>query len=258
MKDELSIQPNPITLKEGESVQLEVVGVNGEPVGDIRWQELDGGGIIDQYGVLTAIRAGGWTIKAYVPDKENPGEICLRGYYNVIAVPSINKQFEERQMEIPKIPDLKPLPGESKNTSEQAKEKGKTFMAHTRAIVRTLGANKDLTCLVALILFAVIFGGCLVLLLSGFTVEKIGAFLAMLFGLIVSFFGKLYAPQGEVSEAIEIKVAGATDDEKIRFLTEKRNRIESKIQELKTNKRDSGSFKQASFYKMTLDENSHF
>ena len=276
-KTVLQVIPENIVLSEGDSVQLSVLKTiesgESETVGNLRWKEVGGGGIIDQYGVLTAVRPGAFSYYVYIPepDPEITGERVLTGYYNVVPIEekieskiaSINEKFSAMEKLEPteRIENKRIQKATIKKITveklqERAKETTNTsgdFMRHTRAVTRTIGANKDLVWLGVLAIIAMVFGGSLILLLNGFTVERIATFLTMLIGIVISLFGKIYAPPGEVTESIEMKMAGSDDTERMKYLTEKRDRINTRIREI-TARMHGGPQTQKSFYKMTMDE----
>lgn len=270
------IRPKDLILKENETVSLLVMQVmpDGTEIrvnnDRLRWKDSGKGAYIDQYGIMLAIEAGEYPFYVYLkPEGEDiKGEIVLTDTVSVLKTPiekSLNTAFsdardgimEERieteNVAMPPIQKVTLKKITVEQLKERAQERKPTFMGHTRAITRTIGANKDLIWLGSLAIFAMIFGGCLVLLLSGITIEKIGTFLTMLVGVIISFFGKLYAPPGEVTEAISVKMQGTNDHERLKSLTEKKEKLETRINELST-KIQGKTVQNPSFYKMTMDE----
>lgn len=289
MVEKYRIFPENAELKQQEVVQFCVFKMkedgSEEKVGSVSWVEETGGGYIDQYGTLTAINSGSHTLKAsFLSDDDDIDlykEISLTTHYNVVSgngmsinqkfldskigalserlreirsgitedgndTPRIQEQIEEQPIQKKKVVTIKQIVAE-----EQIEpEKKKTVMGHTRALYRTLAENKDLVWLGFLCIFAVCFGCSVILMMNGFSIEKITAFLAMFFGLVISFFGKLYTPPGEISEAISDRILGVSDEDKVKKLETKLNKLTTRVQKKNPNQCKS-------FYKYTIDENSN-
>lgn len=287
MVEKYRIFPENAELKQQEVVQFCVFKMkedgSEDKVGSVSWFEETGGGYIDQYGTLTAINLGSHTLRAsFMSDDDDIDlykELSLTTRYNVIPGDgmSINQKFLdskigvlseklkelrsgiERNDETPQIKENDELPIQKKKVvtikqivaEEQIEpEKKKTVMGHTRALYRTLAENKDLVWLAFLCIFAVCFGGCVILLMNGFSIEKIAAFLTIFLGLLISFFGKLYTPPGEISEAISDRILGVSDEDKVKKLETKLNKLTTRVQKKNPDQRKS-------FYKYTIDENSN-
>jgi len=280
------IFPDNAELKQQEAIQFCVFRKkedgSEEKVGGVVWQEISGGGYIDPCGMLTPINLGDHKLEAKFDSDDDSApyeEITLSTNYKVIPGDgrTLNQKFldskcnalaeklrEIRAEGIEEASPEKKISIEEEQTrfdepiqkkkvtikqliQEHEEPRKKTVMGHTRAIYRALAANQDLVWLVFLCIFAVCFGGCVILLMDGFSTEKISAFLVMFLGLVISFFGKLYTPPGEVSEAIGDRILGVSDEDKIKKLETKLNRLTTKVQKKNQNQ---------SFYKYTIDENS--
>ncbi|NUM33419.1 MAG: hypothetical protein HUU50_02650 [Candidatus Brocadiae bacterium] len=270
------ITPKDILLKEQESVQLGVKKINPdgtlEAVRNLKFFEYSGAGFIDEYGQLTALRAGEHQFSVLF-ENEVQDEIQIDGKYTVLPAngPSLSKMADGVLEKTAKEESSERNPYDSKiqkatikrvtidelRAKTEEKKVSKGLMAHTRAITRTIGANKDLVWLGFILIFAVVFGCSVVLLMYGFSIEKIGAFLTMLGGLVISFFGKIYSPPGEVSQEIEEKMLGTNDNERLAALMKKKESLDFRIRGLTTKIRasDTGEKQQSkTFYKMTMDE----
>ena len=251
------IFPQNIIKNVGDQIQLTVIKTdeNGEQdtAGNVIWEEIGGGGHIDTYGVLYAINAGVFKIKATVRDTgkgEEYEEEKTEIEYTIQDAKQV-KTWAEKIREA----RLKAVTSVSKvyipvETEKQEKPRKAGFMSTTRAIARTAIVNCDLICLFFLILFCVSLGCCTVLLLSGITVEKIIFFLSSFFATIISFFGKIYSAPGEISQEIHEKMLGATPEEKVKNLEKQKEHIETKIRGYTTKQRPVSQ----GFFKFSIDE----
>jgi len=263
----LDVRPKKIMLKEGEHIQLEIYAIGDgteEKIHpkDITFQIQEKSGFdcgyIDQDGVLHAKDSGTHCFYVGVNYKDIDNNM-LAGYYTVLKYPEESESESEKTIkDINSDPPSDPpiqrkqvtMTRLSRVTPEQLLDKARrdrkkiSAFSHTRAVYRTLAENKDLIWLFFLCSFAIAFGGCILLIINGLSVERIGALLSILLGFLVSLFGKIYTPPGEISESITDRLLGNSEEEKIK-------KLQTKIEKI-TQKKN----KNQSFYRYTIDENS--
>ena len=261
------IVPQNIDIREGACEKITVYEIkdDGEKkivsYDNLRFQAHGDGAYIDEFGQMTAINLGNYTFDVII--QENDDSKIVSGTYTIREIEekkSINQKYielEKTEKTVPKLErtSLKRITIEESQEALERKKKG--FMAHSRAIIRTIDANSDLVWLGIVILLSGILGAGLVLLLSGFTLEKISAFVLFFLSAIFSFFKKIYSSPGEVSSEIEEKMLGTNDQERLESLEKKKKEIDSRINRLTTKIRNIEPKKQKNFYKLTIDETAH-
>ncbi len=248
----LDVRPKKIMLKEKQNIQLEVYAVSADgkeekiPYQDIHFQVREKSGFecgyIDDDGILHTGDPGVYCFDIGVEYEDLDKKILTESYTVLQDTREDNTikddpPIKKRQVTLSRMTCT--------DLAEKAKQDRKKIstIAHTRAIYRTLAQNKDLVWLFFLCCFAIAFGGCFLLILNGVSIERISALLTVLLGFLISLFGKIYTPPGEVSEAITDRILGTTEDEKIQ-------KLQTKIQKLTQKKNQNRSF-----YRYTIDEN---
>lgn len=246
----LEVRPKNIMLKEHSYIQLEVYAVSEDgkeekiPPKDVTFkvQEKPGNacGYIDDNGVLYVGDEGLYYFDVGV-QYEDLDNIILTESYTVLREPNdktIKDDLPIKRKTLSRIT--------CNDLSEKAKKDRKKISAwaHTRAAYRILSDNKDFVWLFFFGCFAVATGFCIVLVINGISIDTISKLLISLVGFIISLLGKIYTPPGEVSEAITDRIQGTTQDEKIK-------KLQAKIQKL-TQKKNQNRY----FRGYTVDENS--